>query len=436
MLDKQHKGRDVFYIRGGNPLKGKIRVQGNKNEALPAICASLLSREELVLCNVPLIEDVHTMQNIMESIGAKIESSQSNKGQIRIDPSQNIDSKLPPELCAKLRASLSLAGPLLSRNGEVFLPQPGGDSIGRRRLDTHFLGLEALGAKIKPFKDGYELRCKRLLGADILLDEASVTATENTLCAAVLAEGKSVIRNAASEPHVQGLCHLLNSMGAKIEAIGSNTLHIEGVEKLHSARHIIGSDYLEVGSFIALSALTGGYLRIEEVRETDLRMIRMIFARLGIQTHFEKEELLVPPSQSLEVINDFGDAVPRIDSAPWPGFPADMTSVALVTASQCKGTVLIHEKMFESRLFFTDRLIAMGARIVLCDPHRAVVMGPAKLQAAELSSPDIRAGMALLIAALCAEGLSRIQNVIQIDRGFMNLDERLRALGADIRRES
>ena len=432
---REEKKRSVFYIRGGSCIKGKIRAQGNKNEALPAISASLLSRDELILRNVPLIEDVHSMQSIVESLGLKLRTSDKDKNQLHLHSKDELDSKLPLELCSKLRASLTLAGPLLARNGEVFLPHPGGDRIGRRRLDTHFLALEALGAKVKSFRDGFELRCKKLLGADVLLDEASVTATENTLCAAVLAEGKSVIRNAASEPHVQGLCRLLNSMGAKIEAIGSNTLHIEGVESLHGAEHLIGSDYLEVGSFIALSAVTGGELRIEQVNESDVRMIRMIFARLGIQTHFEKGDLLVPRSQSMEIINDSGDAVPRIDSAPWPGFPADMSSVALVTATQCKGTVLVHEKMFESRLFFTDRLTAMGARIVLCDPHRAVIMGPTRLQAADLSSPDIRAGMALLIAALCAEGLSRIQNVIQIDRGFMNLDERLQALGADIRRE-
>ena len=438
MQDKEYERKEgsVFYVRGGNPIEGKIKVQGNKNEALPAISASLLSRDELILHNIPLIEDVHTMQSIVESIGVKLRTSDKDQSQLCLHSAHDLDSKLPAKLCTKLRASVTLAGPLLARNGEVFLPQPGGDRIGRRRLDTHFLALEALGAKVKSFGDeGFELRCKRLRGADILLDEASVTATENTLCAAVLAEGKSVIRNAASEPHVQGLCRLLNSMGAKIKGVGSNTLNIEGVESLSGAEHRIGSDYLEVGSFIALSAVTGGELRIEQVSETDLRIIRMMFERLGIQTYFEKDDLLVPRSQSLAIVNDMGDAVPRIDSAPWPGFPADMSSVALVTATQCKGTVLIHEKMFESRLFFTDRLIAMGARVVLCDPHRAVIMGPARLHAAELSSPDVRAGMALLIAALCAKGLSRIQNIIQIDRGFMKLDERLRAVGADITRE-
>ena len=433
--DVKGKERGIFRVKGGCPIEGKIRVQGNKNEALPAISASLLSRDELILRNVPLIEDVHSMQSIVESLGLEVRTADKDKSQLHLQAKHDLDSKLPGDLCAKLRASVTLAGPLLARNGEVFLPRPGGDRIGRRRLDTHFLALEALGAKVKVFDEGFELRCKKLIGADILLDEASVTATENTLCAAVLAEGESVIRNAASEPHVQGLCYLLNSMGARITGAGSNTLYIQGVESLSGADHLIGSDYLEVGSFIALSAVTGGELRIEQVHEADLRMIRMVFERLGIQTHFEKDELVVPRSQSLSIVNDVGGAVPRIDSAPWPGFPADMSSVALVTATQCKGTVLIHEKMFESRLFFTDPLTAMGARIVLCDPHRAVILGPAPLHAAELSSPDIRAGMALLIAALCAEGSSRIQNIIQIDRGFMKLDERLRAVGADITRE-
>ena len=322
MQTKQHdifKERSVFHIRGGSPIEGKIRAQGNKNEALPAISASILSRDELVLRNVPLIEDVQTMQKIVESIGVKVKRSDKDKSQLHLHAIHDLDSKLPLDLCMKLRASVTLAGPLLARNGEVFLAQPGGDRIGRRRLDTHFLALEALGAKVRSYAEGFELSCKQLRGADILLDEASVTATENTLCAAVLAEGRSVIRNAASEPHVQGLCRLLNSMGAQIEGVGTNTLHIQGVESLGGGDHRIGSDYLEVGSFIALSAVTGGELRIEEVQKEELRMIRMIFERLGIQTYFEKEELVVPRSQSLEIINDAGGAVPRIDSAPLAG---------------------------------------------------------------------------------------------------------------------
>ena len=302
-------------------------------------------------------------------------------------------------------------------------------------MDTHILALEALGAKVKIFPDGYELQCSQLRGTDLLLDEASVTATENAVCAAALADGDTIIRNAASEPHVQGLCRMLNSMGAKITGIGSNILRITGVESLKGAPHRIGPDYLEVGSFIALAAVTGGEILIEDADLENMRMIRLVFSRLGIETRAEGDALLVPGDQSLEIVTDLGGAVPRIDDAPWPGFPADMTSVAVVTASQCKGTVLIHEKMFESRLFFTDRLISMGARIVLCDPHRALVMGPSPMTGAVVSSPDIRAGMAMLIAALCAHGESTIQNIIQIDRGFSRIDERLRSLGADIVRE-
>ncbi len=355
---------------------------------------------------------------------------------IRIKAAHAPGAELPAEESARLRGSVTLAGPLLARNGRVFLPRPGGDRIGRRRLDTHILALQALGARVKTFPDGFELQCERLRGADILLDEASVTGTENAVCAAALAEGETVIRNAASEPHVQGLCRMLNAMGAKIEGIGSNILRVQGVEKLRGAPHRIGPDYLEVGSFVALAAVTGGELFVEDADIENLRMIRLVFSRLGIETRVEDDGLLTPADQSLEIISDLGGAIPRIDDAPWPGFPADMTSVILVTATQCKGTVLIHEKMFESRLFFVDRLISMGARIVLCDPHRAVVMGPSPLTGAVVSSPDIRAGMAMLIAALCAQGESIIQNITQIDRGFTRIDERLRLLGAEIERQS
>ena len=303
-------------------------------------------------------------------------------------------------------------------------------------MDTHVLALEALGGKVEVFPDGIEIRADELVGADILLDEASVTATENALCAAVLARGETVLRNAASEPHVQGLCAMLNGMGARIEGIGSNILRIQGVERLRGTARRIGPDYLEVGSFISLAAVTGGELLIEDADIANLRMIRLIFSRLGIETRAEEDALRVPGDQSMRIEMDLGNAIPRIDDAPWPGFPADMTSVALVTATQCTGTVLIHEKMFESRLFFTDRLISMGAQIVLCDPHRALIVGPAPLHGAAVSSPDIRAGMAMLIAALCAQGESTIQNIQQIDRGFSRIDERLRALGADITREA
>ena len=430
---------DMFRIRGGNPIQGVVCIQGNKNEALPTLAASLLTDEPVHLHNVPPIEDVHLMQEILRSIGAelKVKSTTSISESCQIQCTKNVKSQLPVELCRQLRGAVSLAGPLLARNGEVFLPRPGGDRIGRRRLDTHFLVFEALGAQIKNFSDGFEIQCKQLRGADIWLDEASVTATENAITAAALADGQSIIRNAASEPHVQGLCHLLNSMGAKIKGVASNVLVIEGVSRLHGVEFTIAPDYLEAGSFIALAALTRGELYLENLGEAafdNLSLINATFQRLGIETHFVKGQLQVPASQSLVIKEDVGETIPRIDSAPWPGFPADMTSVALVTATQCKGTVLIHEKLFESRLFFTDRLISMGARIVLCDPHRAIIMGPTKLQATALSSPDIRAGMALLIAALCAQGTSTIQNIMQIDRGFASIDERLRTLGAEIER--
>ncbi len=434
--DDMHREPGVFRVRGGNPLSGRIRPQGNKNEALPLIAAACMTAEPVVLRNLPDIEDVSIMLEIVRRLGVSVERpDERDPTAVRLQAPQDLASDLPLDLVVRLRGAVTLAGPVLARTGRVFLPKPGGDRIGRRRLDTHILALRALGANVKTFPDGYELTCDRLKGADILLDEASVTGTENALCAAVVAEGETVIRNAASEPHVQGLCHLLVAMGAKIEGTGSNILRVQGVKQLRGAARRIGPDYLEVGSFISLAAVTGGELLIEEADLPNLRMIRLVFSRLGIETRVEGENLLVPADQDLHIEMDLGSAIPRIDDAPWPGFPADMTSVALVTATQCRGTVLIHEKMFESRLFFTDRLISMGAQIVLCDPHRALVVGPSPLQPAVVSSPDIRAGMAMLIATLCAQGESVIQNVVQIDRGFSRIDERLRALGADIQRE-
>ena len=408
--------------------------QGNKNEALPVLAACCLTDQPVRLENLPKIEDVLIMRQILGELGISLESSEDQSTvvvQAKSDPKPD----LPSELCAKMRGSVTLAGPILARCGRVFLPRPGGDRIGRRRLDTHLLALEGLGASITATADGYDVRATKLVGADILLDEASVTATENAICAAVMAEGETILRNAAGEPHVQGLCRMLLNMGAKIEGIGSNTLHIHGGSRLHGATHRIGADYQEIGSFISLAAVTGGELFIQEADCADLRMIRNVFSRLGIETVARDNGLLVPARQSLEIVNDWGGHVPKVDDAPWPGFPADLTSTALVTATQCKGTVLIHEKMYESRLFFTDSLISMGARIILCDPHRAVVIGPDKLHGARMSSPDIRAGMAMLIAALCAEGESVIQNIVQIDRGFADIDGRLRQLGARIERE-
>lgn len=432
--------RQIFRVRGGRPLNGVVRPQGNKNEALPVLAAACLTDEALTFENLPDIEDVRQMLEILKAIGVEVRyPDPSRTDLVEVQARTAPASDIPGSLSALLRGSVTLAGPLLARTGRVFLPRPGGDRIGRRRLDTHILALQALGAKIKIFPDGYELTADRLVGADILLDEASVTGTENAVCAAAFAEGETIIRHAACEPHVQNLCHLLVKMGAQIDGIGSNILRVRGVGSLHGATHRIGPDYLEVGSFLALGAVTGGDLWIEDPDIENMRMIRLVFSRLGIEAREELKDgqtcLHVPPDQSREILMDLGGAIPHIDSAPWPGFPADMTSVALVTATQCKGTVLLHEKLFESRLFFTDRLISMGARIVLCDPHRAIIMGPTPLFGAVVSSPDIRAGMAMLIAALCAQGESVIQNINQIDRGFSNIDGRLIALGADIRRE-
>jgi UDP-N-acetylglucosamine 1-carboxyvinyltransferase len=424
-----------FRVSGGFPLRGAVKPQGNKNEALPILAACCLTDQPVALENVPDIEDVHVMGEILTELGVAVEVS-ADKSRMNVRAGDDPKPSLPTTLAAKLRGSVTLAGPLLGRCHRVFLPKPGGDRIGRRRLDTHLLALQALGAQIKSAPEGYYLEAKELVGTDILLDEASVTATENAVCAAVVAKGETIIRNAASEPHVQGLCRMLNQMGACIEGIGSNLLKIQGVLKLKGATHRVGPDYLEVGSFISLAAVTKGELIITGGNSPDLRMIRAVFARLGIETTPQGEDLLVSRHQSMEVVSDLGGAVPKIDDAPWPGFPADLTSVALVTATQCKGTVLIHEKLFESRLFFVDSLISMGARIILCDPHRAVVLGPDRLRGTRVTSPDIRAGMALLIAALCAEGDSIIQNVIQIDRGFTDVDNRLNALGARIVREA
>ncbi len=420
-----------FRVEGGQPLSGVIVPQGNKNEALPVLAACCLTREAVTLENVPNIEDVNIMREIIGDLGVNLTAMGSS---LRLQASTSLKTDLPTTLSSKLRGSVTLAGPLLARCGRVLLPRPGGDRIGRRRLDTHLLALQALGAEVITTAEGFELRAEKLKGADILLDEASVTGTENAICAAALAEGQTVLRNAASEPHVQGLCHLLNCMGAKISGIGSNLVYIEGVTSLHGATHRIGPDYQEIGSFISLAVVTGGNLRIQGADCANLRMIRAVFQRLGIETLVEGDDLLVPANQTREIASDLGGATAKIDDAPWPGFPADLTSTALVTATQCKGTILIHEKMYESRLYFTDSLISMGARIILCDPHRAVVIGPDKLRGARLNSPDIRAGMAMLIAALCAEGESIIQNIVQIDRGFANIDQRLGALGAKITR--
>ena len=425
-----------FLVQGGSPIHGEIEPQGNKNEAMPLMAATCLTDQPVTLQNVPQIDDVKLMETILNELGVVSSETDASKASrtVTLQTKQPPKNSIPSELGSRLRGSVTLAGPILARTGSVTLPRPGGDRIGRRRLDTHLQIFSALGAEISDTRDGLKIQAKKLKGADILLDEASVTATENGLCAAALAEGTTVFHNAASEPHVQALANLLNAMGARISGIGTNTLTIEGVTSLKGTTHRVGPDYLEAGSFLALAAVTGGELKIKNAAPHHLRMILQTFARLGISTEIQGQDIRVPKNQKLEVEKEFGGAVPHIADAPWPGFPADMTSVALVTATQCKGTVLIHEKLFESRLFFVDGLLEMGARIILCDPHRAVVLGSDKLRGAKLASPDIRAGMALLIAALCAEGESEIRNIGQIDRGFSRIEERLRSLGAKIER--
>ncbi|WP_461257992.1 UDP-N-acetylglucosamine 1-carboxyvinyltransferase [Treponema sp. R80B11-R83G3] len=420
-----------YIINGGVPLNGTIKVSGNKNAALPCIAAALLTDEPVTLRNIPDIEDVRVMLDVFTALGGEVQTPQPNVFTLSLRDIKQ--AEIPQEDAKKIRASILFAGPLLARTGKVILPPPGGDVIGRRRLDTHFLALTELGAKVK-VGDNFTFTAKHLTGADIFLDEASVTATENAIMAAVLAKGKTILTNAASEPHVQDLCRMLVEMGAQIEGIGSNILTITGVDKLSGCDFEIGSDFMEVGSFIGLAAVTGGDLHIEGARPQEMRPAKIAFGKLGIVWAHEENIIHVPKNQSMEVNHDFGGMIPKIDDAPWPGFPPDLISIIIVVATQIKGTVLVHEKMYESRMFFVDKLIGMGARIVLCDPHRAVISGPTKLHGSELISPDVRAGMSMLIAAMCAEGKSVIRNVYQIERGYEHLAERLSALGADITR--
>jgi len=425
---------ESFVIEGGHALSGAVVPAGNKNEALPALAASLLTDDEVVLTNVPDIRDVRTTQSIMADLGADVAKRDDHTVAVRAAGLAN--TMLTGDLCQQIRGSITFAGPLLARYGEATVIRPGGDRIGRRRVDTHILALEAMGAQID-VGETYAMRAPEgLHGADILLDEASVTATENAVMAAALADGRTVIRNAACEPHVRGLCQMLVNMGAKITGIGTNQLEVEGVDRLHGVTHRVSPDYIEVGSFIGLAAITNGHIRIDGVVPDDLRMILMNYDKLSLRYELDGDTLTVPDGQKLKVAYDLHGAIPKIDDAPWPGFPADMTSVITVVATQAKGTVLVFEKMFESRLFFIDRLIGMGARVVLCDPHRVVVVGPSSLHGRELVSPDIRAGVALVLAALCAEGESVIHNVGQVDRGYERFDERLQELGAKIQRVS
>jgi UDP-N-acetylglucosamine 1-carboxyvinyltransferase len=419
-----------FIVEGGISLSGSITPSGNKNEALPVLAATLLAH---TIHNVPDIIDIAIMRDLLVSLGVKIQQIDAHT--FRFD-SSHLQSTVPDSGQAKrIRGSFLLAGPLLARSKSIDLPAPGGDRIGLRPVHTHLLALEKLGAEISLSEDGlYQMRSKDLTGTDIYLDEASVMATENAIMAAVTAKGKTSIYNAACEPHVQGLCHFLVMLGAAIEGVGSNLLIIEGVPKLAGGDYTIQPDHTEVGSFIGLAAVTGSELRIKNAGVKYLRMTRLMFDKLGVETIVEGNDLLIPKKQKLNVQNDTPGGIPKIDDAPWPGFPADLTSIMTVVATQCTGAVLIFEKMFESRLFWVDKLIEMGAQIILCDPHRAVVSGPSQLKGARVSSPDIRAGMALLIAALGAKGITEIQNIEQIDRGYEKIDQRLNALGAKIQR--
>jgi UDP-N-acetylglucosamine 1-carboxyvinyltransferase len=423
---------ESFLIEGGMPLSGTVRPAGNKNAALPILAACLLTADPVTLENVPRIRDVEEMIELIVALGVDVEWLGQNT--VRVWASDVTSTKLDPELCERIRASILFAGPLLARFGAADVPPPGGDVIGRRRVDTHLMALAALGADVDVGRE-YRLRAPNgLRGAEVYLDEASVTGTENALMAASLASGETTIVNAACEPHVQDLCRLLTGMGAQVDGIGSNVLTVHGAKELRGCSHRIGADHIEVASFIGLAAVTGGDLVIEDAAVEHLRAIRHTFHRLGVDIECDGDRVHVRPDQPLRIVDDLHDQIPKIEDGPWPMFPADLTSIAVAVATQATGTVLIFEKMFENRLVFTDKLVSMGARIILCDPHRAVITGPAKLYGYRMESPDIRAGMAMLIASLCAEGTSRIGNVGQIDRGYERIDDRLRALGARIER--
>ena len=418
-------------IEGGRPLTGSVRAAGNKNGALPILAACLLTGEPVTLTNLPRIRDVETMVELVHGLGAEAEWTGSNE--VRIHAAELITHEVDDVLAERIRASFLLAGPLLARVGRASVPPPGGDVIGRRRLDPHLHAFERLGVSIT-VGERYELRTERLEGAPIFLDEASVMGTENAVMAAVLADGATTITNAACEPHVQDLCRFLVSLGADIDGIGSNTLRINGVSQLTGGTHRIRPEHIEVGSFIGLAAVTGGEITIEDVEPDDLVSIVPSFERLGVRVVVGENSVRVPAHQELVILDDVGGQIPKLEDGPWPAFPADLTSIAVALATQAHGTILIFEKMFENRLFFVDKLVSMGARVILCDPHRVIVNGPAQLYGQRMSTPDIRAGMALLIASLCAEGISTIGNANEIDRGYERIDERLRALGASIER--
>jgi len=426
-----HTLMESFVIEGGVPLSGTVRVSGNKNGALPILAASLLTDEPVTLSNVPRIRDVETMLELLVDIGADVEWTGAND--VHVHAADVTKRELDEELCSRMRASFLLAGPLLARFGSVTVPPPGGDVIGRRRLDPHIHAFAKLGAEIVVDRR-YEMHAERLQGAEIFLDEASVMATENAVMAAALTPGETVLGNAACEPHVQDLCRFLLSIGADIDGIESNVLRIRGVDSLRGGDWRIGPDHMEVGSFVGLAAMTRGDVTIESVEPKDLVSILPVFERLGVRVEVGETTLRVPPDQELVIRDDLHGQIPKIEDGPWPAFPSDLTPIALTVATQARGTILIFEKMFENRLFFTDKLVSMGARIILCDPHRVVVTGPARLYGQRMESPDIRAGMSMLLASLCADGASTIGAVYQIDKGYERIDERLRLLGARIER--
>ncbi len=422
-----------FIVEGGVPLRGEITAAGNKNSALPLIAASLLTNEPVTLRNLPRIRDVRGMLDILCGLGAEVQELGPHA--VRIDTANVKRTELDPKLSREIRTSLLFAGPMLARFKRVSLGQPGGDVIGRRRTDTHWLALQALGGRLEASQTGYRLEARELAGADVPLDEASVTATENALLCAVRTPGRTVIRNAASEPHVQELALVLVQMGARIHGIGTNTIEVKGVEELRGFEHEVWSDHIEVGSFLALAAMTHGEVTVHECAPAHLQMTRAMFRRLGVDTRIDGDDLVVPAKDEYFIEEDVGGKIPKVQSGLWPGFPSDLSSMATAMATQSRGTVLIHEWLYEARMFWVGTLESMGARLVLCDPHRVVIVGPAQLYGSDIRSPDIRAGLALLGAALAAKGTSVIDNIDQIDRGYEDVDGRLRALGAKISRE-
>ena len=422
---------EKFVIEGGTPINGEIIPAGNKNAALPLLAACLLTDDPVILRNIPQIKDVSVMRHLLESLGASVEDLDATSWRITARELRPAD--LNPDLCRQIRASILIAGPMAARVGDFKLPSPGGDVIGRRRLDTHILALRALGADVT-YDRGFSFRANGLRGADFLMDEASVTATENAIMAAVTAKGDSIIHNAASEPHVQELCHFLNALGAQIEDIGSNTLHIHGVPKLHGGEFTIGPDYIEVISFVGAAAVTRGSVRIKNAGVKNLKMIHHIFERMGVTWQTEEDDLIVPAEQELTIIPDLDGAIPEINTNVWPAFPTDLMSIAITVATQTSGSIMFHDWMFSGRMYFTDKLVGMGAKIILCDPYRCLIQGPNQLYGENLESPDIRAGMSMLLAALAAHGQSTIRNIGQIERGYQDVDKKLRALGANINR--